>query len=193
MKRTILTLMAGMVGLIPLAVVSAEEGKTSTIISPCVALAGADSRVAEPGYHRIVSLEDWTRIWRQHKGLKQDKAYDLYMDPAGLPLVDFDRFMVIAIFRGSGWNSAGVKAISMVEEQERMVLRFEDKAYQTFAVEGPGAEGPAYQAAHGGNRVTAYGFFVIPRATKAVVLEENVQNVLGKPPVWKERFTFPKR
>jgi len=34
------------------------------------------------------------------------------------------------------------------------------------------------------------GFFVIPRTDRSIVLEEDVQNLLGKPPVWKERARF---
>lgn len=79
--------------------------------------------------------------------------------------------MVLAIFRGRGWNSAGVRAISIVEEQGRIVFRFHDKSYQTDGPDGRGKQG------------TAYAFFVIPRSTKAVVLEENVQGLIGKPPV----------
>lgn len=180
MKTMIFTLMVGLVGLSPMAAVSAQGDKTPAVISPCVALAGADSHVSERGYFRITSLKDWTRMWQKHKGLKQDEEYDLGFDRAGLPLVDFDRFMVIAVFQGSGWNSAGLRAVSIVEEQERIVFRFDDKSYQTAGPHG------------GGKQVTAYGFFVIPRSTKPVVLEENVQNLIGKPPVWEERITFPK-
>lgn len=180
MKKTSFTLMVGLVGLSPMAAVSSEGDKTPAAISPCVALTGADSHVSERGYFRITTLKDWTRIWQEHKGLKQNEEYDVYSDPAGLPLVDFERFMVIAVFQGRSWNSAGLRAVSIVEEQERIVFRFDDKSYQTAGPDG------------GGKQVSAYGFFVIARSTKAVVLEENVQGLIGKAPVWKERITFPK-
>jgi hypothetical protein len=44
----------------------------------------------------------------------------------------------------------------------------------------------------GGVQATVYGFFVLPRSSKTVVLEENVQNYLGQPPEWKERANLPK-
>ncbi len=39
--------------------------------------------------------------------------------------------------------------------------------------------------------MTVYGFFVLPRSPKPVVLEENVQSLLGEPPVWREQARLP--
>jgi hypothetical protein len=36
----------------------------------------------------------------------------------------------------------------------------------------------------------SFAFVVLPKANKAVVLEEDVQHQIGKPPVWKERAKF---
>jgi hypothetical protein len=44
----------------------------------------------------------------------------------------------------------------------------------------------------GGRPVTAYGFFVLPKADKTVILEENIQNLLGNPPAWQERIRWPR-
>ena len=84
-------------------------------------------------------------------------------------------------FPGQRLNSAGLKAVAVLEEKDRIVLRFENKWYQTR----DGASG-------GGEQATVYGFFVLPRSSKTVVLEENVQNYIGHPPVWKERIRLPK-
>lgn len=158
-----------------------EEGdKAAAAVSPCVVLTGADSHVTERGYHRITSLNDWAKLWQTHKGANDGEQYDLFYDPLGLPLVDFDNYMVIAIFQGGGWNSAGLNAISVSEEQERIFFRFDDRSYQTAGPNG------------GGKQVNVYGFFVIPRSPKPVIVEENVQGLKGKPAEWKERITFPK-
>ena len=90
--------------------------------------------------------------------------------------------MVIAVFQGSGWNSAGLNAVAVLEDKEGIVLRFRDKFYQTM---GPGPDG-------GGQQTTVYGFFVLSRSGKTVVLEEDVQNIKGQPPVWKKRAGLPK-
>jgi len=160
--------------------VTAEKNKPVVALHPCVVLTGADSHVSKVGYHRITSMKDWAELWQKHKGQRRGEKYDLYYNPLGLPLVDFKRYMVIGIFQGSGWNSAGLKAVSVSQEKDRIVFRFDDKSYQTQGPDG------------GGEKVRVYGFFVLPRSSKPVTLEENVQGLKGKPPVWKERVTFPK-
>ena len=180
MSKMTMILVVGFTSLAVTLGADAEADKPAAVVSPCVALTGADSQVSGRGYDRITSLNDWARLWQKHKGQKDGEQYDLYHDPLGLPLVDFDRYMVIVIFQGSAWNSAGVEAVSVLEEQERIVFRFDDKSYQTLGPDG------------GGRQVTAYGFFVIPRSPKPVILEENVQRLKGKPAEWKQRITFPK-
>jgi hypothetical protein len=157
----------------------AAHDKATASESPCVALTGSDSHVSERGYHRITSMNDWKKLWQKHKGQNDEQEYDQFYDPLALPVVDFDRYMVIAIFQGRAWNSAGL-VVSVSDEEERIVFRFNDKSYQTLGPDG------------GGKRATVYGFFVVPRSMKPVILEEDVQRLKGQPPKWKERATFPK-
>ncbi|MGA2259462.1 MAG: hypothetical protein ABSG53_32710, partial [Thermoguttaceae bacterium] len=152
-------------------------------LEPCVVITGPDSRVTECRYHRITSDEEWTRVWREHTGQKPAAEDDPHSGPITFPSVDFNHYMVVAIFQGNGWNSRGLRAVSISENDQRITFRFEDQSYQTLSREGSG---------EGANKVTVYGFFVVPRSKKPVVLEENVQQYLGQPPVWKERITFPK-
>ena len=157
---------------------SAETKTAPEAIEPCVVMTGADSKNSKPGYHRITSVKEWARVWQIHKGKKVAENYNFYYNPLDLPKVDFDRFMVIAIFRGDGWNSAGLQAVSIAENKGRFVFRFDEKTYQTAGPDG------------GGRAVTVYGFFVIPKSTKDIVFEQNVQGLKGKPPVWKTRATI---
>jgi hypothetical protein len=159
---------------------AAEPEPAVTGIKPCVTLTGADSRVAERGYHRITSMNEWVDVWRKHKGSPEGGEYDHYYNPLGIPAIDFDRFMVIAVFQGAGMNSAGLDAVWLSPDEDRIVVRFDDKSYQTLGPDG------------GGKHVAVFGFFVLPRSSKPVLLEENVQRLIGKPPVWKERIAFPK-
>jgi hypothetical protein len=156
----------------------AEEPARQTT-RPLVTLTGADSHVKQRSYHRITSEDEWITIWRRHKGAEESKDYDLFRNPLGLPYIDFEKYMVIAVFQGSGWNSAGLKAVAVLEEGGRILLRLTNKSYQTAGPQG------------GGEQVTVYGFFVLPRSNKTVVLEENVQNYKGQPPVWRERVSLP--
>ena len=166
-------------GVISRGVISPAQ-KATAVVPPCIVLTGTHSHVSERGYQRITSVKDWVTLWQKHKGQKDGEQYDLYFDPLEIPVIDFDRYMVIAIFQGNGTNSAGLNAVSVLEEQERIVLRFDDKTYQTIGPDG------------GGKQVTVYGFFVFPRSSKPVTLEEQVQGLKGKPDEWKERITFPK-
>jgi hypothetical protein len=176
MKRMAAILVVAIVCALVVRITTCAEGPAGKVLKPCVMITGANSRVTKSRYQRITSADEWARVWQEHKGKKPAAEYDLHYDPLTLPLIDFDNYMVIAIFQGNGWNSAGLKAVSIVEEGNRIVFRFDHKSYQTMG---------------GADKVTVYGFFVVPHSKKPVVLEENTQHYLGEPPVWKERITFP--
>lgn len=143
---------------------------------PYVTFAGAQSAIATRAYRKVTSAEDWAALWQEHRGIQaREGGYNWHYNEAGVPIVDFDRCMVVAVFQGKAWNSAGVIAVSVTEEKERILIRFDDKSYQTAGPDG------------GGERVTAYGLFVLPKTDKPVVLEEDVQGLIGEPPKWKER------
>ena len=180
MKNTFTLLAVATVYLPNAGGLGAAEANVRQTTLPYVTITGADSHVTQRGCFRVMSEDQWIKTWQRHKGAKETQNYDLYYNPLGLPYVDFGQCMVIAIFQGRGWNSAGLKVVAILEEKDRTVLRFQDKSYQT---EGPGG---------GGEQVTVYGFFVLPRSGKTVVVEEDVQRYLGQPPVWKERVKLPK-
>ena len=60
-------------------------------------------------------------------------------------------------------------------DKDARTIRFDDKSYQT---EGPNG---------GGKRVSPFGFFVLPRTELPIVLQQNVQSLIGEPPQWQER------
>jgi hypothetical protein len=65
-------------------------------------------------------------------------------------------------------------------EGDRIVLRFADKGY---SVGGRNARS---------RKVTVYGFFVLPRSTKTVVLEEQFRTMRSdQPPLREERIRLP--
>jgi hypothetical protein len=154
-------------------------GNTPQAARPLMTLTGNDSQIKERSYHRIMSEDEWIKIWQQHRGVRVSKDYDFFYNPLGLPDINFEKCMVIAAFQGSGWNSAGLRAISVHEEKDRILLRFVSKGYQTGGPEG------------GGKQVTVYGFFLLPRSDKTVVVEEE-QRFLDRrvPTLWQERATF---
>lgn len=150
----------------------AARGEDQAATIPYVTLAGAKSRIETAECDRITSAKELTEVWLRHVGAKQNNEY---YNEAGVPAVDFGRCMVVAVFGGKCVNSAGIYTVSITEEKDRVVLRFDHRSYQS---------GPE------GDRVTPYGFFFVPRSAKALVLEENVQHLIGGPPKWKERARF---
>ena len=126
----------------------------------------------------------------RHLG-KDMREFDTHYNIHQVPTIDFDRCMVIAVFRGAGWNSSGISAVS-ISDTDRVVFRFDDRSYQTssdFTTDGK--LNVDTDDDRGGNKVTPFGIFVVPRSEKELVLENNVQNLKGRPPVWKEVARFP--
>ena len=141
--------------------------KPVVAIRPYVAWSGAGSRIAEKSVLRILTVEEWNEVWKKHAG-----------EGSETPVVDFETCMVVAVFQGRGLNSDGVEAVSVEEEAGRILFRFDDRSYQTA---GPGG---------GAVSVTAFGLFALRRSPKPLVVEEDVQSLIGKPPLWKERARF---
>jgi hypothetical protein len=168
MKVTGFALLLIVAALAALPSIPGQEGGKGGASKPYVTLWGADSKVKERGYRLIGSQKELEEIWTKHRG--EEPSYF-----AGAPEVDFDRCLVIAVFEGESMNSAGVESKGILDGEKEVTFRFQGRWYQTL---GPGG---------GGKKSTAYGFFVIPRTRKPIVLEENVQNLIGGPPVWKER------
>jgi hypothetical protein len=149
------------------------DGSAQKTKLPLVTLTGADSQVKDRCYLRIDSEEEWIKTWQRHKGTKVSKDYNLLYDPLGLPQIDFGQCTVVAVFQGSGWNCAGLKAVTVEHSNESVTIRFIRKSYQTGGPDG------------GADKVTAYAFFVLPRSDKMVVLEEDQHRYIGDPPAWK--------
>ncbi len=128
---------------------------------------GDDSKIVARDLLRITDAAAWTELWSRH-------APDTKP-----PEIDFASSMVVAIFQGRGWNSSGVIPVNASEDDATVRLRYDEQSYQTA---GPGG---------GGVRVTAYGFIVLPKSAKLLVIEENVQSLLHAAALWKERARFP--
>ncbi|MFZ4083258.1 MAG: hypothetical protein ACOYKN_18665 [Pirellula sp.] len=140
---------------------------------PLIVLAGADSKVGKPAYYRVSSEEAWQRIWLSHLGKTEADRFREHMP---IVQIDFKKCMVIAIFKGAASNSRGLNIISTDEREDTVYLRFDDMSYQTAG----GLDG-------GRVPVTPYAFVVIPNSAKLVLIEENIQSLKEKPPVWNER------
>lgn len=136
-------------------------------LRPVVAMFGADCAIHDARYERVCTQEQLVELWGRHLGKASPQS-----EP---PLVDFAACEVLAVFAGDGWNSNGIQVVEMLEDGSVRRVRFDHYSYQTEGLDG------------GGVRVSPFGWFVVPKTALAVVLEENVQNMIGEPPIWKER------
>ena len=141
---------------------------------PCVVISGRNSKVTEPKNQRITSRNVWFEVWKEHKGQAGDQQYDTFYDPLQIPLVDFDEFMVIAMFSGSRGNFAGLMADSVIERKDELVLRFQRKFFQTAGPNGGGQDGEPF------------GFFVLPKSKKKIVLQEKHYPQKNAKPIWRD-------
>jgi len=162
--------------LVPLIAFLAMAGDKEEGVLPYVTLAGAHSGIDPVDYRRIMTQDDLTVAWRQHRGMDLAKPYSDFHNEAGVPVVDFSRCMVVAVFAGRTTNAVGVYPVSIVETEDRVLVRFAVRSYQS----GPEAD-----------RVTPFGFFILPRSDKTLVLEQGFYSLGGAPPRWKEQARFP--
>jgi hypothetical protein len=149
---------------------------------PLVEFSGAHSKVDRPTFRRITNLKEFREAFMQHLG-QDSSRFDEFYNPFGVPTVDFNRCMVIAVFAGSGWNDAGISAVSISDDRDRLLVRFAHRYYQTSV--------DFNSQNDGGERVTAFGIFVLPRSDKEVVLQEGSNRYGVSPQEWKEVARFP--
>jgi hypothetical protein len=137
---------------------------------------GADGKITNGEFVRVTDSAAWLELWAKHTGLDKEKL--AWSDAT--PKVDFTRCMVVAYFRGKTVNTRGEELQAAEEGDGTLRLRFRSSGYQSASFSGED---------HGVAAVS-YGIWVLPRNTKAIVIEEDVQSLIGKPPVWKEQKTF---
>ena len=150
-------------------------------LAPLVTWSGPDSAIKEATFQRITDETTWLRLWEKHT------SRAALRDNIGRPLIpkiNFERCMVVAIFKGTQVNSNGVVVESIVQEPDRIVFRFDVSGYQTAAgLDDRSGRGGAVDC-------TPFGIFVMPRSSKSLVIEEDVQGLKDHPPQWKERARF---
>jgi hypothetical protein len=112
----------------------------------------------------------------RHTGIAVDH---LILDKAP-PVIDFSRCMVIAVIRGSTRGGVGEELESTVREADLIRFRFHTTWYQSGGG-GHGEERPETQD---------FGFFIVPREVKAIVLEEASLERKGGTPTYTERSRF---
>lgn len=125
---------------------------------------GNDSEVAESRCEVIGDEEAWASLWREHSGVDEN--------PNNLPDVDFEKELVVAVFGGRGFDSAGYRVRDILNARNGWVIRVAEEFVRRKSGDSPEV-------------VNAYGIWVIPNDGGSVVVEENIQSDSGVAPLWK--------
>jgi hypothetical protein len=144
-------------------------------IKPVVIWSDINSKQAKESFDRYCSQEEWEANW--HKQMGRGKG----VDGTRCPQIDFDSYIVIAIFHGKWDSNSGISIICVSEDKEFVRVRYRPSWYQ-LAYRPGRAERDAKSLG-----TQSYAYVVLPRSPKAVVLEEDVCNLIASPPVWKQR------
>lgn len=138
---------------------------------------GSYSSIQTPRVELIESGSAWEALYTEHTREKPEKNANGFLT---WPTIDFDKFVVLAVFAGKAKNSNGYEGVSVTESVAGVLVRIDQVHFQTSSFDGRDA----------GIATTAYGFLVIPRKVGAWTIEENTQNLIGGPPVWTELKRF---
>lgn len=178
-------------------------------LQPAVTFAGSYSQITEREYVRIHDPISWRTLWERHAGENAER--DSYGEIV-VPAINFDEFMVIGVFNGEAWNTRDMHCTEQ-QDGDELRIRFDAGTYQTadvelteITIEGEATPEEVERRVlenmdrtsrqrdankhNDPNYTSAYGLWVLPRNVKPIVLIENVQNMLGEPPIWKEQHRF---
>ncbi|MCG3125846.1 MAG: hypothetical protein CHACPFDD_00673 [Phycisphaerae bacterium] len=133
-------------------------------VRPVVAWSGKQSHITASGQFRVTSAKEWEALWTRHKPDWLEKREH----GPRVPEIDFEKYMVIAIFAGSGSNVDAIVADAIVDEADALRFRYRLITYQTQAT---------------ADAVTPFGIFVVPRSQKPILLEERVVPIVGEPSI----------
>jgi hypothetical protein len=155
-------------------------------IKPAVVWTGIDTKQAKDFFARCCSPKDWQATWNAHRGSGNTA------NPPDCPEIDFDSYMVIAVFR----DTSRIRISDIVEEKECIRVRYQPWGNQVVFIPDPERSTVKVVEAGRGEihpekpRTLSFAFAVLNKGNKAIVIEEDVQPILGKQPVWEERAKF---
>lgn len=132
--------------------------------APYAVITGPDCAMSQRRVSRITDRVAWREVWQRHLG---KPVADPYVTIVGLPQINFRACMVVALFAGESLNSRGAYGVSWHEDADRARLRFTDMSYNTT---GPDRS------------CRPFAFFVVPRSTKRLIVEESIVRERGEPP-----------
>jgi hypothetical protein len=171
-----LSVVVAMLCALPVVLHAQQTRAVEPTIAPLMEISGSDSRITDRSTRLIGNADEWRQLWQKHTGKENSK--DTIQE--GMPRLNFDRCIVVAIFQGKQHSNLGVVAKSVEERPEAIVLRVENRWFGSRTRLGD----PPPQ------KMTPYGFIVLPRTTKEILLEEAVASSKQYPQTFEERSRF---
>jgi hypothetical protein len=150
----------------------AENERLRPKAKPLIVISGANSHVMKPLYKCITTPNELTHAWASHLGPNGDSTSGIQIE------VDFDRCLVVVIFRGEKVNTRGIQIDSLLVNANSVVIRFDEKRYQSGRDASDKSPLPPPER--------PYAFVVLPKTEKTIILEENNQHSKDESPQWKE-------
>jgi hypothetical protein len=141
-----------------------------------VSWSGSDAETEKPVFHAFLDDDRFQSMWTDvvtSLGSARRPTGELR------PAIDFTRCVGFALTAGITWNSNGYTLRSIEKIDGEWHARLDQITYQSKSA---------------GDRTRPYGIFLLTRVPGAtIVVEENVADLIGAPPQWKERgrFTVP--
>lgn len=141
------------------------DAPSGELFVPRHAWEGEQTNVDKPFTLLVTSAKDWAAVREHVWGPEPQQAKDA---------VDFEKEVVLLVSSGNGWNCSAIFCAGCWEDEKRVLIRTDRRCYQTM---------------NGGNKTRPWGAFVLPRRENtAYVVELDVQNLIGGPALWKEKW-----
>jgi len=150
-------------------------------IQPVMILSGKDSAISKPLRQRCCSYDELRAVWNKHQE-GDDRHF--------CPQVDFDSFMVIAIFYGIDNDHSPIAVLEIVEDTESIRIRLDSGERQSLVTGEDLKESEADRLKRDAP-TQSYQFIVLPASKKTVVFEVGHPRDLTDPSKWKEHELFP--
>ncbi len=151
---------------------------------PTAVFRGTHSQIKKERFVQVLSADAWKKLWQEHRG-KENRftESDQELD------VDFDWDYVIGISTG---NADWCSLVPRIRDKE-VVIGYRGESHQTEGGPLGHSKPPTPEELEREKKELAqapYAFIILPRTIQSVAIEQNVQRMLGEPPLWKHRTRF---
>jgi hypothetical protein len=137
---------------------AALAGDPPKNFKPVVVWTGTDSGQTKASVARCVSKDQWQATWKahEHEGGEAGRL---------APEVDFERYMVLAVFQGENVQNHGLFHFEVMDETDCLRVRYVTGYFQTAGHSDSEADKRRLET-------QSYAFLVLPKSSKAIVFEE---------------------